>query len=163
MQEPSLEQLYEAIKSLVSAVQRDRRLDDPRVDSETVHSQVCGSRLTLEAVIKDGRVEDLGWRVRSCSLGQASTAIVIAHRAELDAATVARVGAQLRALLRGEDRHCDWPELEVFAAARGITSRHASALLPFKALDALFERARSRIEARGQASSGRTHPEEEAP
>lgn len=161
--EPSLEQLYEVISTLVSTVGRDRRLNDPRAESVTVRSPICGSQLTLEAVIVNDRVEQLGWKVRSCALGQATTAIVIQHQDQLDAARVARVGSQLRALLKGEITHCDWPELDVFAAAREISSRHESALLPFTALGALFERAQSRYEACGQTTDGRKYPEESAP
>lgn len=155
MQEPTLEQLYEAIKNHVPAVQRDRRLDDARALSETVRSQVCGSQLTLDAVIENDRVQQLGWRVRACSLGQATTAIVIKHMEDLDALTVETVGTQLRSILNGQAFHCDWPELEVFGAAREITSRHGSALLPFSALKALFERARAQDETSGRVTPGR--------
>ena len=54
------------------------------------------------------------------------------------------VGGQLRAILKGEREDSDWPELAMFALVRDVPNRHGSALLPFEALDQLFERARSR-------------------
>jgi NifU-like protein involved in Fe-S cluster formation len=85
-------------------------------------------------------VQQLGWSVRACALGQACTGIVADHLAELDEATVLRVGA-LRAILKGEREDSDWPELAMFALVRDVPNRHGSALLPFEALGQLFERA----------------------
>ena len=138
----SAEQFYEKLKAYVDVVRRDRRLSGANVDSVSVRSPVCGSDLTLDAVIEGGRVRKLGWRVRACSLGQAATAIVIQHLDDLEAEQVARIGEQLEAILKGRRDTADWPELEIFAFARDIPTRHGSAMLPFKALGQLFERAK---------------------
>lgn len=140
--EPTLEELYQELKRHMPAVQDDHRLRGPGVQSITVRSPVCGSEVTLDARIVDDRVEQLGWRVRACALGQSTTAIVIDHAKELDAQTVHRVSQQLQATLKGEGYGCDWAELDVFAGAHEITSRHESAMLPFRALEQLFARAR---------------------
>jgi len=138
-----IEELYRQLKAYARVVRQDRRLEGPGVETVRVRSPVCGSELTLDAVIAGGRVQQLGWRVRACALGQASTAIVIARRSELDAATVRRVGAQMQAILKGESDSCDWPELTFFSFAQDIPSRHGSAMLPFKALAQLFDRVRT--------------------
>lgn len=137
-----MEELYYALKRYTPAVRRDRRLQGASVDTITVRSPICGSQLTLDTVMENGRVKELGWKVRACALGQAVTAIIIEHLDELDHKTVQTVAAQLQATLKGEGRGCDWPELDVFAGAKEITSRHESAMLPFRALEQLFERAR---------------------
>lgn len=136
-----LDKLYQSLTQYARAVRRDRRLSIPPADSVTVQSPLCGSELTLDALIVDARVQELGYRIRACSLGQASTAIVAARATDLDAATIARIGAQLRTILAGESTSCDWPELEIFALVRDIPSRHGAVLLPFRALEQLFERA----------------------
>lgn len=136
-----MEELYHVLKRYTPAVRRDRRLQGASVDTVTVRSPVCGSWLTLDAVIENNHVSELGWKVRACALGQAVTAIVIEHLDELDRKTVQTVAAQLQATLKGEGRGCDWPELNVFSGAKEITSRHESAMLPFSALQQLFERA----------------------
>lgn len=134
-------ELYQALKQFSAEVRKDRRLSVPPADSVTVYSPLCGSRLTLDARIDDNRVCEIGYRVRACSLGQATTAIVARRAPGLDADTLRQVGEQLRAILAGKCTHCDWPELEVFALIKDVPSRHGSALLPFQALELLFNRA----------------------
>lgn len=136
-----LVELYEALKHYTQKVRKDRRLPVPPADSVTVHSRQCGSQLTLDALIEDGQLSEIGFRVRACSLGQATTAIVAEHAQGLDAATVKRIGKQLEGILAGDVTDCDWPELEIFALIKDAPTRHGSALLPFQALEKLFERA----------------------
>lgn len=133
--------LYPALKQFSSQVRKDRRLAVPPADSVTVHSVECGSQLTLDAVIKNERVRQIGYRVRACSLGQASTAIVALHAEGLDWPTVQRIESQLRAILAGHATQCDWPELEMFTLIKDVPGRHGSILLPFDALRQLFIRA----------------------
>ena len=154
--------LYQALKAHTPKVLRDRRLPVPPADSVTVHSRLCGSQLTLDARIENQKVSALGYRVRSCSLGQAATAIVVDHAEGLDAATVRRIHAQLQQILSGEDIRCDWPELEIFAHVKDSPARHGAVLLPFRALEELFERA-EREQANGAAitdDSDATHIKE---
>ncbi|HMN21851.1 MAG TPA: hypothetical protein PKA16_10725 [Ottowia sp.] len=131
--------LYAALKHLTPRVRQDHRLPVPPARSVEVSSPECGSRLTLDAIIEQGRVRELGYQVRACSLGQATTAILAQHAPGLTRAELQRVRGQFEALLRTGAGHCDWPELDVFAPASDIPNRHASALLPFKALDRLFQ------------------------
>lgn len=133
--------LYEALRPFRAEVRQDRRLAVPPADSVTVRSRVCGSELTLDARIDGDRVCEIGYRVRACSLGQATTAIVARRAPGLDAHALRRVGDQLRAILAGRRTQCDWRELEMFILARDLPSRHASAVLPFEALELLFDRA----------------------
>lgn len=131
--------LYAALKHLTPRVHEDRRLPVPPALSAQVSSPECGSRLTLDAIIEHGRVRQLGYQVRACSLGQATTAIVLQHAPGLTRAELLRVRGQFEALLRSGAGRCDWPELEVFAPASDIPNRHGSALLPFEALARIFE------------------------
>lgn len=134
-------ELYEALRQYAQQARRDVRLQAPDADSVTVHSPLCGSQLTLDAMIAGGRVRQLGHRVRACSLGQAATMIVAAHADGLDQPTTRRIGAQLKAILAGTGSRSDWPELEIFALVRDIPNRHGAVLLPFRALELLFNRA----------------------
>ena len=142
--EESLEDFYRTLKRYQQRVHADQRLPAPPADSVSVRSRLCGSALTLDAVIAQGRVQQLGWSVHACALGQACTGIVAGRLADLDEATVRRVGAQLRAILKGERDTSDWPELAMFALVRDVPNRHGSALLPFEALRQLFDRAHAR-------------------
>lgn len=141
MTDEEIEAIYGKLKHYGSLVHADHRLAGADVASVTVRSPLCGSELTLDAVIAGNRVQQLGWAVRACSLGQATTGILTLHFDALERKEVARVGAQLRQILHGAHMACDWPELEIFTFAQDIPVRHESALLPFKALELLFERA----------------------
>ncbi len=136
-----METLYKSIKRYAPKMRKDRRLQVPPARTASVHSNLCGSKLTLDAEIVDGRVTDIGYRVRACSLGQASTAIVVQRAIGMDAEGVARVQTQLESLLAGSldpDTALEWPELGIFRAVTQHTSRHGSILLPFVALNKLF-------------------------
>lgn len=136
-----LAELYKTIRKFSGEVRNDRRLEVPPAYSATVYSQECGSQLTLDARIEDNRIREIGYRVRACSLGQATTAILVRHATGLDSDALRRIGDQLKDLLAGRGTHCDWPELEVFALAKDVPSRHGSALLPFHAVEQLFDQA----------------------
>jgi len=137
----SLAALYQSLKQFNADVRKDRRLAVPPADSVTVHSAQCGSRLTLDARIEGNRIREIGYRVRACALGQATTAIVARRAPGLDAAALRRVGAQLQAILAGCATQCEWPEMEMFTLIKSVPSRHGSAMLPFHALEQLFDRA----------------------
>ncbi|MDO5505202.1 MAG: iron-sulfur cluster assembly scaffold protein [Pseudoxanthomonas suwonensis] len=134
--------LYQALKERVGRVRGDRRLAVPPAFTATAHSPTCGSTVTLDAEIEDGRIRELGHRVRACSLGQAATAMLLDRAAGLTGERAATIREQLAALLRSGEGRCDWPEFEVFAHAQHMPARHGSALLPFDALEQLFNQAR---------------------
>lgn len=136
-----MDELYEALQGYAHTARRDVRLQVPPADSITVHNTSDGSQLTLQALIEDGRVQKLGYRVRACSLGQAATVILAQHAERLDLRTVRRVREQLEAILTGAAETSDWPQLEIFQLIRNVPNRHGAVLLPFQALEQLFERA----------------------
>lgn len=138
----SAEEFVLSLKRYITDVRRDRRLSGENVWTITVHSrQLCGSRLTLDAVIEAGRVQELGYRVRACSLGQATTAIVFERALGMTAEELQCVQLQLEHILNNHVPTKDaliWPELAIFQHAASMPSRHDSALLPFRALQEIF-------------------------
>ena len=85
-------------------------------------------------VDSEGKVQALGAELHACALGQASTALMAAHAVGRTGAEIAEAGDSLRAFLKGEaEQPGDWPGLDVFAAARKHTARHAAILLAFAA------------------------------
>lgn len=145
------EDFLSKLKHYSALVRRDRRLSGPDVISTTVHSlQLCGSRLTLDAVIEAGRVQSIGYRVRACSLGQATTAIFAERAPGMSAAELHAVQSQLEQILKGDVPSEDaliWPELAIFQHAAAMPSRHGSALLPFRGLQKLFEQKKAHDES----------------
>lgn len=150
--------LYQALKQYRREVRNDRRLLVPPADSVTIHDTTCGSQITLDARFEDDRLAELGYRVRACSLGQATTAILVHRAPGLGFDTFARVYGQLRNILDGQDTQCDWPELEVFTLTRKIPGRRGSAELPFRVLEQLFHRAGIASVASDGGATIKTHP-----
>ena len=130
--------LYHALKRYTAAVRRDRRLATPPARSLSMRSADGSSTLTLDLIEQGGVVQDIGYRVRACSLTQATTAILVQRATGITREQLQRVRGQLETLLRTGGGSCDWPELEILAPISDIPTRHDTVLLPFRALDALL-------------------------
>ncbi|GGO26132.1 iron-sulfur cluster scaffold-like protein [Gemmobacter aquaticus] len=99
-------------------------------------SPLCGSTVTAEVVMKDGRVAEFAQDVKACALGQAAAAVVGASaigrsRAEVEAARDA-----LKAMLKegAPPPSAPFDGFEVLIPARDYKNRHASILLSIEAL-----------------------------
>ena len=134
-----LSELYnEKILGFAANIGRLGRLAAPGGTS-THRSRLCGSQVTVDVAMADGRVTDFAHDVKACALGQASSAIMAesvigATVDELQDARDAMV-----AMLGGGGA----PPAGRFSAARYLKpvrehkSRHASVMLTFEAtLDA---------------------------
>jgi nitrogen fixation NifU-like protein len=135
---------HQAILDLAKRAKAASRLSAPDV-SVTVDNPLCGDRVTLDLTLADGRVREVGHRVRGCLLCQAA-AVAIGERAP--GATPAALRAVARdlgeAIARApEAAGRQWPELAVFAPVHAHKSRHDCVLLPFEALT----RALDQVEA----------------
>ncbi len=63
------------ILELAADIPRLGRLTEPDA-SATAHSRLCGSTVTVDLVLRDGRVADFAHDVKACALGQASSSIM---------------------------------------------------------------------------------------
>ncbi len=140
MSDSDLISLYSGrILQLTAAIPHLGRLPAPGATAKK-RSPLCGSTITVDLVMKDGRVAEFAQDVKACALGQASAAVLGAvvigrSRAELETAR-----DQLRAMLKDGGPVPDAPfdGYEVLIPARDYKNRHASILL---ALDAACEAA----------------------
>lgn len=121
------------ILRLAASLGNQQRLDESAATSEK-RSSTCGSRVTIDVRLEEGRVVAFGQEVRACALGQASAALLGQHVIGQDRTTIADAAEALRGFLSGErDDPGTWPGLEIFAPARPHRARHASILLAFEA------------------------------
>lgn len=135
MSDSDLVKLYSGrILALAADIPHLGRLPAP-MGSARKRSMMCGSTITVDLVMRDGRVAEFAQDVKACALGQASAAVlgrvVLGRsRAELEAARDA-----LQAMLQGGGPVPTAPfdGYEVLIPARDYKNRHASILL---ALDA---------------------------
>lgn len=101
-------------------------------------SPLCGSTVTVDVVIEDGKVAEFGQDVKACALGQAAASVVGANIIGRSHDEILQARDQLKAMLKEEGPMPDAPfdGLKVLLPARDYKNRHASIML---ALDALAE------------------------
>ncbi len=120
------------ILRLASSIPFHERLVDPMGSAEK-RSPICGSRVTIDVNLADGRVAEIGMLVRACALGQASSSLFAAHAVGRSSVELAAARDALAAWLAGEGALPDWPGLDIFTPALTVTARHPSIRLAFEA------------------------------
>lgn len=136
--EAELAALYhQDLRDWAAEVRNDKRLA-PADITMTRNSRNCGSSVTLDIRRDKDRIFELGWRVRACTLGMASTAIVVQNAPGQSFEDVAAIAATLRRQLAGDGAIFPerWRDLAVFAAAKRFPTRHNSIMLAFDVLRA---------------------------
>jgi NifU-like protein involved in Fe-S cluster formation len=137
--------LYSArILGLAADIPHLGRLSDPQGTARK-RSPLCGSTVTVDVVIKDGRIAEFAQDVKACALGQASAAVLgeaVVGRTlpELQAAR-----DSLRAMLKdgGPVPAAPFDGYEVLLPARDYKNRHASILLALEAVCEAMEAAQA--------------------
>ena len=128
--------LYSArILALAADIPHLGRLEAPDA-SVTRRSPLCGSSVTVDVRLADGRLSALGQDVKACALGQAAAAIT-AEASEGATLEIVKKGCdQLKAMLKGKGGIPDAPYngFEVLTPAVEYKNRHASILLSIEAL-----------------------------
>ena len=146
MSETDLIKLYsQRILALAADIPHADRLPAP-TSSATRRSPLCGSTVTVDLVVQDGKIADFGQDVKACALGQASAAIAGAQLIGRTAAEVARARDELAAMLRedGPVPAAPFDGYEALTPARDYKNRHASILLVLEATAEAFAASHAR-------------------
>ena len=141
MAEQSLEELYSGrILALAADIPLTGRLDAPQA-SVKKRSPLCGSTVTVDLAIHDGRIADFAQTVRACALGQASAAVLGAQVLGLPRATIAAGRDALYTMLTedGPTPGAPFEALEALRPAAAYRNRHPSILLAWDATLAAFD------------------------
>jgi len=122
------------ILELASNNPRETRLDAPQMSVKR-RSPVCGSQVTVDIVLSDGRVVDFGQDVKACALGQAAASVTASAVIGRSCEELTKARDQLRAMLRENGPVPDAPfdGFEALLPARAFKNRHASILLAIEA------------------------------
>jgi NifU-like protein involved in Fe-S cluster formation len=140
-----LDKIYSAkILELAASIPKYARLSAPGATA-TAHSKLCGSTVSAELSMADGRVTDYAQTVKACLLGQATAAAVAHQILGTTPAEFRAVAATMRAMLKagGAPPSGRWADLAVLQPVKDHKGRHASTLLVFDAV----EQAMAAIEA----------------
>ena len=143
MADTDLMQLYSRrILALTTSIPHQGRLEAPD-GSAMRRSPQCGSSVTVDVVLRDGRITRLGQEVRACALGQASAAVLGGNVIGCGRDDIAAARDQLAAMLKQDAAPPAAPfaELEALLPARDYPNRHASILLAWDATLAAMDQA----------------------
>ena len=146
-----LDEVYNSkILELAGNIPRIGRLADPHATARA-HSRLCGSTVTVDIKMDEGRVSDFAHDVKACALGQASSSIMARNVVGATAEELRAVREAVHRMLKeeGEPPQDRWAELRYLQPVRDYRARHASTMLTF---DAVVD-AVDQIEARNGAAA----------
>ncbi|MFZ7090554.1 iron-sulfur cluster assembly scaffold protein [Primorskyibacter sp. 2E233] len=138
MAETDLIKLYSSrILELAADIPRLERLEAPDATVKK-RSPLCGSTITVDVKMRDGKVSDYGQDVKACALGQAAASVVGGAIVGCTESQILEARDALRAMLKedGPTPPAPFDGLEVLRPAAAYKNRHASIML---ALDATSE------------------------
>jgi NifU-like protein involved in Fe-S cluster formation len=123
------------ILELAGEIPRLGRLADPDATA-TAHSKLCGSTVTVDVALRDGKVADFAQDVKACALGQASSSIMARNIVGSTPEELRDLREQMRRMLKenGAPPAGKWADCAVLEPVRDYKARHASTLLTFDAV-----------------------------
>ena len=128
------------ILELAADIPRQGRLPAPDATA-TAHSKLCGSTVTVDLVLRDGKVADFAHDVKACALGQASSSIMARNVVGSTPDELREIRETVRKMLKengAPPAQGKWADIAVLEPVRDYKARHASTLLTFDAVvDAL--------------------------
>lgn len=135
-----MSELYNTdILRLTTRIPHQVRLQAPDV-TVVKTSRVCGSRITIDAIVQNGVITAFGQEVKACALGQAAAAIVGEHVIGLTENEFADIAEHFKVMVKtGDAAFPDkWSKLALLAPVKDHPGRHGSVMLPFEALEKIF-------------------------
>lgn len=141
MSDTDLVQLYsKRILALAADIPHSGKLDAPMA-SVKKRSPLCGSTVTVDLVVRDGRITEFAQNVKACALGQSSASVLGRDVIGQDRATIQAARNALEAMLKsdGPTPPAPFDGLEVLRPAQDYKNRHASILLAWDATLAAFD------------------------
>ncbi len=123
------------ILELAGDIPRLGRLDQPH-GTATAHSKLCGSTVTIDLKLSDGKITDFAHDVKACALGQASSSIMARHVVGSTPKELRAIREEMRRMLKenGAPPRGKWADCAVLEPVRDYKARHASTLLTFDAV-----------------------------
>lgn len=144
MAESDLIKLYSGrILELAADIPHLGRLEQPGATIKK-RSPLCGSTVTVDIVMQDGKVADFAQDVKACALGQAAASIVGSAIIGATEDQIVEARDSLKFLLKsdGPTPAAPFDGFEVLRPAAAYKNRHASILLAIEASAEACERLR---------------------
>lgn len=131
-----LNQVYNAkILELAGNIPRIGRLARPDATARA-YSKLCGSTITVDLKLADGRVTDYAHELKACALGQASASIMARNVVGSTPQELRETREALRRMLKenAPPPEGKWADLAVLEPVRDYKARHGSTMLAFDAV-----------------------------
>jgi NifU-like protein involved in Fe-S cluster formation len=114
--------------------------------SASAHSKLCGSTVSIDLKMANGKVSDYAQTVKACLLGQAAAAVMAREIVGSRPEELRRVAKEMRAMLKenGAPPTGRWADLAALEPVRNYKARHASTLLVFDAVEKALEAAEAK-------------------
>lgn len=118
------------------------RLDNPMATVKK-RSPLCGSAVTVDVSLEDGKISAFGQDVKACALGQAAAAVTGSAVIDRSLPELIKARDELRAMLKenGPVPSAPFDDFRVLEPARDYKNRHASILLSIEATCEAVEQA----------------------
>jgi NifU-like protein involved in Fe-S cluster formation len=145
MSDSDLIKLYSGrILALAADIPHHGRLSAPQGTARR-RSPLCGSTVTADVIVKNGRIADFAQDVKACALGQASAAVLGQAVIGRSLADLEAARDSLKAMLKdgGPVPAAPFDGYEVLLPARDYKNRHASILLALEAVCEAMEAAQA--------------------
>src|SRR5688572_744004 len=131
-----LDEIYNSrILEFAGNIPRIGRIDHPQA-SARAYSRLCGSTVTVDLNMSDGRISQFAHDVKACALGQASSSIMARNVIGSTPAELREVRERMYKMLKENGPPPDgrWSDLRYLEPVRDYRARHASTLLTFDAV-----------------------------
>ncbi len=130
------------ILALAADLPFTQRLETPTATARK-RSPLCGSTVTVDLDLADGKISRFGQDVKACALGQASASVIGQNIIGRTQAEIEVGRKELSAMLtqNGPAPSAPFEGLEVLLPAKDYKNRHASILLTFDAILSAYKDA----------------------
>jgi NifU-like protein involved in Fe-S cluster formation len=131
-----LDDIYNTkILELAGNIPRIGRLPDPDATAKA-RSRLCGSTVTVDIKLEEGRVSDFAHDVKACALGQASSSIMARNVIGSSPEELRELRESVRRMLKENGAPPDgrWADIKFLEPVRDHRARHASTMLTFDAV-----------------------------
>lgn len=128
------------ILALAADIPLTDRLSNPQATVKQ-RAPLCGSTVTVDVCVTDGKITAFGQDVKACALGQASASVMAQSVIGRDLTEIKTARVQLENMLKSGGPVPDAPfdGLKVLLPARDYKNRHASILLALTATQSAME------------------------
>jgi NifU-like protein involved in Fe-S cluster formation len=146
-----LDEIYNTkLLELAAHIPHSERLKAPDATA-TAHSKLCGSTVSIDLTMSNGRVTGFGQTVKACLLGQATCAIVGGNVIEATSQELRETSAAMLRMLKeeGPPPPGRFAQLALLEPVRHYKARHGSVMLVFEAIEQAIAEIEGREENRG--------------